>query len=501
MTKWFFPILLIFALPVFSQYDPDSIFFYYPDTTLSTEKSLILIEDSTGIYFSYNPANLPLLEDLNISPGRWSLSVFLNWMSNRMKLEYTPIGNQIVLHPPGEDPLICIPGTGETKLDYLVIRGRVLSLKELDPLPYCTVWVPSTWKGTVTNSEGNFVMKIPELEIPDSIAISCIGYRTRIIPLDELRDSMNVIELSTSIIPIQEVIIRRTEPNTLIQQALDRMPDNYFQDPVMETAFYRESIRKNGIYINVSEAVLSIYKPGNGSPLREQVKVLRGRKNLDIRKTDTVLVKLQAGMRTSFLLDIARYLPDFLKEDRLQHYQFRMADIITMQGKPVYAIDFSKKSISPHPHYQGRLYIDLESLAFTGTEFEINPETISQSSQSMVLKKPRQYRVRPIAASYKVWYKSDGNKFYPSMVRAENIFRIRKRIKLFPNEYHTVSEMAVTQLKTQDVTRFRMRETARITDIFADLLGGSSRAFWGRYNYMVPEQSIEETIRGFNSGD
>jgi len=80
------------------------------------------------------------------------------------------------------------------------------------------------------------------------------------------------------------------------------------------------------------------------------------------------------------------------------------------------------------------------------------------------------------------------------MIRADNRFRVRQRKKLFGNEFRTVSEMAVTGLVTEDVNRFRMRETANASDIFVDLLGGYDRAFWGPYNYLIPEESLEDAL-------
>lgn len=124
------------------------------------------------------------------------------------------------------------------------------------------------------------------------------------------------------------MVIRRTEPLNLLRQALAKIPENYSPDPVIETAFYRETIRKNDDYVAVSEAVLDIYKPGFSSIGSEQTKVLRGRKNMDLNKMDTLMVKLKGGLETSFLLDIIRNRPDFLQPDQFSNYEYRMSDML-----------------------------------------------------------------------------------------------------------------------------------------------------------------------------
>ena len=497
--RWFIPLLLFYSIPGSSQYNPDSVSFIYPDTTLSLEQSLLFVEKATGIYFSYNPVNLGLDDTLELSHGPWKLSDFIRMIIAREDLQYTLIDNQIVFHRPDEVPGDSIPEMTAEPIVSRTVRGQVLSLSDEDPLAFSTIWIPSTWQGTVANTEGFFIIKLTGTAISDSLAVSCMGYQTRFISLAALNDSLNLIHLPASIIPIQEVIVRRTEPLSLIRLALEKMPDNYYQEPVIETAFYRESILKNDRYINISEAVLNIYKPGNDGYTTEQVKVLKGRRNLDLQETDTLLIKLQGGLQTSFLLDISRNPPDFLDPDKFKYFEYQMSDIITMQGQPTYAIDFTQKMYSNPPHYQGRIYIDLETLAFRGAEFEVNPRTISRLTNAMVLRKPRNLHVRPISAAYQVLYKEEGNKFYLSLIRADNRFRIKERRKLFGSVYRTVSEMAITQLRTEDVKRFKPRETTRITDVFTDLLGGFEQAFWGPYNYLIPEEKLEDAMKQFGN--
>jgi len=142
----------------------------------------------------------------------------------------------------------------------------------------------------------------------------------------------------------------------------------------------------------------------------------------------------------------------------------------------------------------GRIYIDHNNFALRGVEFEVDPQTISSVANSMVLRKPRKVNVRPLSASYMVQYKEEGYLYHISMIRADNNFRIRLRKKLFGNEYRTVSEMAVTALQTEEAERFKFREIVNPKDIFSDMLGGYDPDFWGLYNYIIPDESLEEAL-------
>jgi hypothetical protein len=486
--------LLFSGIYCHSQVTPGDLQISLPDTSLTLEGTLPMLEGKMNLYFSYNPEILDLEDVFSWQQGAYALDDILQVITERQDVSYTIIGNQVVFHLPGEEPGLAIPVAARDPGQIRKIRGQILSGMDQTPLEFATVWIPATWEGTISNSHGIFQINLPGPDVPDSIAISCMGYSSRRIAIDKLHDSLNRIFLSPAIIPIQEVVIRSSEPLHLIRQALDSINVNYIREPIIETAFYRESIQKNDGYIMVSEAVIEIYKPGRASMANEQVRLLKGRKNLDIHETDTVIVKLKGGLRTSFLLDFIRYPPEFLDPELFHFFDYKMADIINVQDRSTYAIAFKQKPHTDPPHYQGRIYIDMETMAFRGIDMEIDPQTISRATNAMVLRKPRNMKVRPLSAVYQVSYKSEGDFFSLSMIRADVSFRIRQRNKLFGNEFRTISEMAVTHLQTGQVDRFRPRETTNAEDIFADLLGGYDREFWGPFNIIIPEESMEEAL-------
>ena len=466
-----------------------------PDTNLSLERSLQLLEMKTDLYFSYNPEILDLEDDFIWQQGVHALDDILQVIEERQDVNYTIIGNQVVFYLPGEEPGLVIPIEERDPDQIRKITGQILSGMDNTPLEFATIWIPATWEGTISNMNGAFLINLPGPDPPDTISISCMGYSSRKLPVSDLHDSLNRIFLSPAIIPIQEVVIRRSEPLHLIRQALDKIEDNHASDPVIETAFYRESIQKNTTYIMVSEAVIEIYKSGVNSLSSEQVRLLKGRKNLDLKEIDPVMVKLKGGLQTSFMLDFIRHRPEFLDPGLFHLFNYKMADIVTVHDRSTYAIEFNQKPHTDPPHYQGRIYIDMETMAFRGTEMEVDPKTISSATNAMVLKKPRNIKVRPLSAAYKVSYKSDGEKFYLSMIRADVRFRIRERKKIFSNVFRTISEMAVTNLQTYQAGRFRPRETTNSGDIFADLLGGYDFEFWGPYNIIIPDESMDEALK------
>ena len=425
-----------------------------------------------------------------------TLISILNRIINDADIKYKIIGNQIVIHNPSKESLSDIDPNPEKSLKTVdIIRGIIKDVNSKEPIPFATIGLTGTTLGTISNSDGEFVFKYFPPSVPDSIVVACLGYKLKKIRLSDLDTLYSEIFLHPDYIPIQEVIIRKTDPEYLLRLALSKIPDNYFTGPINQTTFYRESVKRGNRYLMISEAVLDIYRSGfNNEYSFDQVKILKARKNIDILRTDTITLKLKAGLRTSLLLDIVRNRLDFLTEDFFQLYNYDMTDIILDEDRYTYVIYFRQFLYTNPPHYEGRIFIDLESLAIRAFEFQIYPGTIEQAAKYLVVQKPRHLDVTPLSARYYVRYRQDGDKFYLAYILSDNTFRIKRRRRLLAKTFNTKTEMAITQTRIENVSRFKSSLTTNIDDLFIDQIGGSDESFWGEYNYIKPDESLDEAL-------
>ncbi|NJO89366.1 MAG: hypothetical protein HC831_10700 [Chloroflexia bacterium] len=67
-----------------------------------------------------------------------------------------------------------------------------------------------------------------------------------------------------------------------------------------------------------------------------------------------------------------------------------MSDIVSFNGRNVYVIDFKQKEIIKEALFQGKVYIDIEKLAFVGAEFSLNPDLIRKAQNQYISKKTRE---------------------------------------------------------------------------------------------------------------
>ena len=389
-----------------------------------------------------------------------------------------------------------IASTLQDSTSYHPIQGRIVDVRTGNPIIFANIYLVGTNIGTVSNSEGDFIVKIPFFIENKTIVISSIGYKNIEFSIDQLDPENNLIELEPNPIPIEEVTIINMDARELLNRALRKIPDNYSKEPVMVTSFYRETIKQNRNYVAVSEAVLDSYKGSYKSIAdMDRVKIFKGRKSTDVKKMDTVLVKLQGGPRTMFILDIVKNPLELFDDEAMAYYIYQMGGIVSIDDRQAYVIDFNQLDHIDFPLYAGKFYIGVEDLGIMGAEFRISQSKIENASQYLVRKKPAGMRIEILNASYLVSYRFNDGKWYLNHVRTEIIMSVRWKKKLFKSTYTVTSEMAVTDIDPDNITKYKFRESARRNDIFVEKLSDfEDPDFWGEYNIIQPEESILTAI-------
>ena len=64
----------------------------------------------------------------------------------------------------------------------------------------------------------------------------------------------------------------------LVEETFRSRGENYMQDPLLMTAFYRETIKRRRRNVSLSEAVVTVYKAPYTSSRKDAVKLFKARK-------------------------------------------------------------------------------------------------------------------------------------------------------------------------------------------------------------------------------
>ncbi|WP_431124604.1 carboxypeptidase-like regulatory domain-containing protein [Flagellimonas flava] len=377
-------------------------------------------------------------------------------------------------------------------------KGEISDASSKKPLVFATLSVEGTNISTITNTEGNFLLKIPKEMTDGTVVVSFLGYKSKNIPLADLKPNKNKITLVVSVTELSEVNINAPkDAAALVRETLARKGDNYFDDPTLMTAFYRETIKKRRKNVSLSEAVVNIYKTPYSSLRKDAVELYRARKSTDYSKLDTVALKLQGGPFNTLYVDIMKYPEYIFAEGSIQDYQFTFSRSTRINDQLIYVIKFNQWESIKEPLYQGELFIDVENRTLTSAIYTLNITDKYKAARLFVRKKPAKVDVWPTEVAYRVDYREKGGKWYYGYSNVLLEFKVDWQDKLFNSVYSMTAEMAVTDWeKNLDGQLPKVRERLKKSIILSDeALGFSDPDFWGEYNIIEPEKSIESAIK------
>ncbi len=377
-------------------------------------------------------------------------------------------------------------------------KGRVIGDDTKKPLVFADVSVVSTNISTITNKEGEFTLKVPKSLSSNSIKISFLGYESQEVSLSSLRGENNTISLNVITTQLSQVNINvPKDARALVKATLENREEKYLNNKTLMTAFYRETIKKRNRNASLAEAVVKIYKEPYSTSKSDAVELIKSRKNTNYSRLDTLAVKLQGGPFSALYSDIVKYKDYIFDKELFDYYNFSFGNSTQINNRQVYVVNFEQQPNIVTPLYRGKLYIDAENFALISANYSLNVENKDEAVKLFVRKKPRLVKVEPEEALYRVDYKTtpDG-KWYYSYSNVQLAFRVKWRKKLFGSTYTLNIEMAITDW-TKNITSAlnrnnRIRPTVILTD---EASGFSDPGFWGEYNIIEPEKSIESAIR------
>jgi len=379
---------------------------------------------------------------------------------------------------------------------YKSYTGKILDSQSGKPIVFANVVLKGTNMGTVTNSDGEFLIKAPADWNVEQIEVTHLGYQTRILNLADLKENGNEIRLAEAVVPIAGITVSYGDPEGLIRRAVKNIPDNYSADPVMLKAFYRETIKQNRNYVAVAEAVVDIYKAEYKAISGvDRTRIYKGRKSQDVQKMDTVIVKLQGGPFISLLLDVVKNPGEILSEEYLDLYNYTYGGMTSIQDREAMIVYFEPKNNIQDFLYEGKIYLDLENLAIIGIDFNLDQNRLSEAAELFIRKKPSSMNIDIESANYLTKYRIYEGTWYLSYVRSELNFKCHWKKKLFNSKYELMTELAVTDVEKENVTKFKYSEAARTSDVLAEQVSQfEDPDFWGKDNIIKPDESIESAI-------
>lgn len=497
-------LLLTAALPV--QADDSDILkriIHLPKSKQTVYHLLGEVSERSGYLFIYDSKVIDNEQIVRIPAGNYTIEDAIRRITGNKELSLRLIGNHILIARQEDNTVKEIAPPLTDSIRYFKLEGLLRDKFTNEPIPYATVSVSDGSIGSITNQGGEFMLRLPDSLRRSQISFSHLGYQPLEMSGELLAERYSMLSLDPRVVSLQEVVVRIANPLRLLREMQEKIKQNYSQQPVYLTSFYREGVERRHKFVSLTEAVFKIYKTAyNNQNLADQVKLLKMRRISNNQEKDTIIAKMKSGPNASIMLDVIKNMPDFLMpESEVNYpYTFAHADISVIDNRLVNVISFEQRDFITTPLYKGNLYIDSENNALVRADFEINPKYVKDAAGLLVERKSRNLKITPQKVIYTISYKPWNGSYYINHVRGDLYFKVKRRKQLFGSTpLHIWFEMVTCKAETENVSRFTRKEILPTRTIFSETKFSYDENFWGDFNVIPPEEKLNEAIGKISS--
>ena len=492
--------ILLFWMPAGAQQQDGSVFERRVSINQSNQPLSYILDQiswQAGVFFSYDASILNADKTVSINIENKSLFTILNNLFKPKDFKFTERENQIIISKIFETETKVNTENDTIPIKYFFLTGKIIESKKGEPIKYASISIHKKPIGTISNFDGEFLLKIHPDNVFDTIIFSCMGYKQLIISANKILDE-DIFTMTPISIRIREVDVKAaiTNPHQILKNIRDNISINYSTDFKLLTAFYRETVKQDIDYINVSEAVMEVLKaPYINNNKTDVIRLIKGRKSPDVKSVNWISFKLQGGPFSITKLDVVKTTENFLNKDYEELFEYRIRKIITYKNSPVYVVEFKSVSDLVFPAYEGEIFVHTKSYAIVHAKFEMNKKSLRKAKSLMIRKKPRGIKAKPTFVQYTVNYQQFQGKWYLTTTQASVKFKIRSKHDKINATFHSVSDLLITDINPTKLKRFPRRESISRRDIFVEMINNYDPQFWGNYNIIKPNEDLRKAFK------
>lgn len=435
------------------------------------------------------------------------------------------------------------------------LKGKVADFLTYGPIESASVYIENTTIGSITNADGNFVLKVPQEHLKDTLVISSIGYKSFKVVISEFENGSDIF-LEEDVASLDEVVIiadpRPTTGNGIVEKAIEKLPKNLPEQPYLQKGFLRHKERNKKEYKWLIESAITIYDSSYASGAKNNLKINvdETRKSYDLRDVDSLFtfsaylksMNSKAGnisrnsIKTSALIEAIKWndsrvnglenlfkgklnlvrnsdVPgSLLGKNMLEKHQFELDTILVDNGRKLYKIKISKSADfvglnTPNIYNdgfepKGWIYIYYDNYAIKKVEYELVAASDVQKKRSKSL-----FDTQTIHKLVMTYMEYEG-KMYPNYIYYETPKlvntgdRSSDRIKTeaepgFDKDeqyYYTIQEILFSDIiQDPELIKQELQQNDWSADIFSSKPYHES--FWKTYNVLLESKEEEKLIQ------
>jgi hypothetical protein len=315
------------------------------------------------------------------------------------------------------------------------------------------------------------------------------------------------IALVPGVVQLQAVEVKQQTALSILREAISKIPDNYPLGSVRQTLYLRDQTWQDGEPVQASESVYETFRGDAGTKPLQQVKLVEGRKirydrlYADVLKAFPSLTAFDVGTHAYFTFgcDPTRFAfgEPFLGKDGLERHAFEWEGNTYYDGREVYVIAFDQKD-DRRALFKGKLYIDVETLAFIRIQESLSPKGIGHATifgSKAAEKVFGLHENSVIGVTTDIHYRRLGDKWYLDHVSRYQDLNLVKTKRHFRARITSRSDIVVTELKTDSVAPFPEAEITSARNLAYRQYGDYHEAFWQQQNIIKPDSAFNEAFR------
>lgn len=357
-----------------------------------------------------------------------------------------------------------------------VVTGRVTDASTGEPLPAANLQIDGTYRGTITNNDGFYELRLEEL--PATVLIRFIGFETDSLTIRETTPGRQDVALAPITYEMEEVVVTGEDPAIgIMRRVIERKQEWRAALATYHVEAYNRFTMENdtGI-VSIIESLTETYWDKERG-LREVVKSQRQTSNMMFDEF------LPATLFVTNLYDddieIAGYdMIGVTHPKALRHYRFRLEGFRSIDGKTVYDISVKPKNRFKSA-FEGRVAVLDEEYALL--EVELRP------SEAFLFPPP----IDTYDVTYRQQFSNFGGEFWlPVDFRSETDLKVK-----FPGllSFPTFVVKQVSRLTNYDVNVAVPDSLYEETDLLAvDSVAVAADTLLNREGVAVPLSARED---------
>ena len=267
--------------------------------------------------------------------------------------------------------LLSVCGIAQEVQAQKVISGRVMDAGSKEPLASAHVIIKDTYKGTITNADGEFRLQIDEF--PATIVVRFLGFESREITVDASTSMPVNFLLKESVSEMGEITVTGEDPAISIMKEVIRRKQIWRKNlnTYKAEAYTRQQLKNDTSIVSITESIsVAYWDKEKGS--REVLKSRRQTANIDAGSNFAGVSYLPNFYDDN--LDIAGFdVVGVTHPDALSYYNFELTEIHSMDNQVVFEIEVSSKR-KLQPLFEGTIFVLSEEFALL--EVDLKPNSV-----------------------------------------------------------------------------------------------------------------------------